>query len=495
MRRSSRKGIKLSKARARRDVLSDMAPTRILQIKLPPIGEPEVPKNKIKKAFDALDPSQRLALALSKGKKQTRKPFSDLSPLRRHICWMRLSDESILQGIVARKNGSIVPWMNNLGGNIHVRNNKLYFREDGKDFQFALKSEKRVAVKQSYFDPGKPATIYPITLYLRETYCNITKNEVTRILKTLESYQLMFPRYQHPKIVNSTRFTKPGIVAADTFFTSVKQGWKPMNCLCCMDVFSRWCRVYALERKEKKYFRVAIESFCKELLSMSIMPRRFLSDKGSELKVAVEIFEKFRLKRDGKQSMCLFSYTGQPVNVIENLNAQVQRRLEIFLISGITDEPNSLLFDISEQINNQPRKRKKNYTPNQLIRMPPAMRKSLNDSLAEDYSSVSTVPQEKLGPLKRNDKVRKLLMTLKEQRTNKLKGFQAKWSKRVYSVLFITSLRRNTSIKRYTISEPKGRTYYRHELLKIDEFVDREVLKIDGSTNLEVLDFYSPQET
>ena len=86
-------------------------------------------------------------------------------------------------------------------------------------------------------------------------------------------------------------------------------------------------------------------------------------------------------------------------------------------------------------------------------------------------------------------------MTLKEQRTNKLKGFQAKWSRRVYNVLFISSLRRNTRIKKYTISEPKGRTYYRHELLKIDDFVDKQVLKIDGSTNLEVLDFYSPQET
>jgi hypothetical protein len=87
------------------------------------------------------------------------------------------------------------------------------------------------------------------------------------------------------------------------------------------------------------------------------------------------------------------------------------------------------------------------------------------------------------------------MMTLKDQRKNKLKGFQAKWSKRVYSVLFSTSLRRNTQIKRYTISEPKGRTYYRHELLKIDEFVDKEVLTIEGSTDLEVLEFYNPQET
>jgi len=226
------------------------------------------------------------------------------------------------------------------------------------------------------------------------------------------------------------------------------------------------------------------------------MPRRFLSDKGSELKVAKEIFEKFRLKRDGKKSMVLFSYTGQPVNVIENLNAQFQRRLEIFLIAGITNEPNSLLFDISEQINNQPRKRKNNYTPNQLIRMPPAMRNKLNASLEQNRdSSVSTVPQDRLGPLNKNDKVRKLMMTLKDQRKNTLKGFQAKWSKRVYSVLFSTSLRRNTQIKRYTISEPKGRTYYRHELLKIDEFVDKEVLTIEGSTDLEVLEFYNPQET
>ena len=509
MRRSSRRGVALAKAKAKRSLAYEKAPLKeiiedpekweqlkkpkVLALALPPKNEPPVPRRKIQKAFDSLDPSQRLAIALKKGKRQSRKPIEPLSGLRRHILFMRLSDPRILAAINAIKNGGPMPsWTRLVKQYLQVKNNKLYFTEiPSNPLQFALKDEKRRQVKLCYFDPKLPATILPITVYLRERFCNITKNDVTRILRSLETYQLQFPRMQHPKILNSTFFSKPGIVAADTFFTSAKAGWKPTNVLAIMDVYSRFCRAYALEKKEREYFRPAIEAFCKELLSMQIMPRRFLTDKGSELTVGAEVFEKFRLKRDGNKPMHLRSYTGQPVGVIENLNAQIQRRLEIYRISDLTETPNELLFDITEQLNHQPRVRKGNYTPYELIKMPAAMRKKLNDSIKSDYSGVSTVPQERLQFLKVGDSVRRLMLNFKQQKANELKGFQAKWSKEVFEVLRISKMIRNPLVKRYTISEPGGKQYFRHELLKITE-VDDEIINIPGSTSLEVLDYYRP---
>ena len=49
-------------------------------------------------------------------------------------------------------------------------------------------------------------------------------------------------------------------------------------------------------------------------------------DKGSELKGLDEIMERYSAKRP-----CVFrSLTGQPVNIIEGLNAQVQRMAQVY---------------------------------------------------------------------------------------------------------------------------------------------------------------------
>jgi hypothetical protein len=49
------------------------------------------------------------------------------------------------------------------------------------------------------------------------------------------------------------------------------------------------------------------------------------------------------------------------------------------------------------------------------------------------------------------DWVRLLLMTRKEQETNKMKGFTAKWSEEIYEVFKKTALRKNAFMFRYDI--------------------------------------------
>ena len=70
-----------------------------------------------------------------------------------------------------------------------------------------------------------------------------------------------------------------------------------------------------------------------------------------------------------------------------------------------------------------------------------------------------------LAPLFVNDTVRLLKMTRKEQEQNKIKGFAPKWSKRLYTVLRKTKLRKNEFVFRYDIGLPD--TYYRHELQQV----------------------------
>ena len=53
-----------------------------------------------------------------------------------------------------------------------------------------------------------------------------------------------------------------------------------------------------------------------------------------------------------------------------------------------------------------------------------------------------------------NDTARLLKMTRKEQETNKVKGFAPKWSKRLYTVLRKTRMRKNQFHFRYHLGLP-----------------------------------------
>ena len=159
-------------------------------------------------------------------------------------------------------------------------------------------------------------------------------------------------------------------------------------------------------------------------------------------------------------------------------------------------------FDIFDQFEemfggpafNQRRPRRGNHTPYELLSLSDRERKLLNDKFSDKFYGVGIEAQKKLPLLKNGDHVRKLMMTVKEQIENKKKGFQAKWSKKVYQVLGKRALKRNRYVYRYQIGDPK-RTYLRHELLLIPKKVDREVLMIPPTGSLRVQDFYTGQET
>ena len=102
----------------------------------------------------------------------------------------------------------------------------------------------------------------PITDAMRK-YANVTQRDVTNILRSLETYQLNFGRRLPPKVNGRMSIKKPGTIACDAFFPSRKFGWtrEVGMCLTMMDVYSRFCHIYALVDKKKATVKVAMEDF------------------------------------------------------------------------------------------------------------------------------------------------------------------------------------------------------------------------------------------
>ncbi len=391
-----------------------------------------------------------------------------ISRKHKHLLFMNPGDEKIMEALYAFQGGTQLPkWAWAFQNNLKNKDGRLVWFEDDRggilERVFALKEEKRKLVKENYFDPRMPSTIEPITAKLREQWANITKRDVTNVLRSLETYQRNFGRRKPPDIKNRMFLYNPGMIAMDMFFPTVKNGWRKFNCLTCMDSWSRYCGLYAITSKKYEDVVVCMSDFLSKFASLGHMPRRILSDKGSDMAAAKLAIEKYRKAKDGDKPLVLHTATGTPVLIVEGLNAQVQRRMQIFATSGLSDNPAQILHEIAEQLNNEPRQARGGLTPLQLL----ALDQSGRDLINKNYRDRVVPNAEVAGlvDLKVGDWVRLLLMNRKEQEQGKLKGFSAKWSEEIYEVIKKTALRKNAFAFRYSIGLPD--TYYRHELYKI----------------------------
>ena len=397
-----------------------------------------------------------------------------MSKIQRNLLFMNPGDDKIHEAVFALARKQVLPeWAVHFRNNLYVKDATLFFRDNLINLPLALKPEKRDAVKDLYFNPKEPSTIQPITDELRGLYANISKRNVTHILRSLETYQLNFGRRMPPKIASRTLLTQPGVIAVDMFFPSTQLGWwGKFNCLTCMDTWSRFCRCYALEHKDYDSTRRAMNMFLQEFASFGFIPRRILADKGTDLAPAKELMERYRQPKDGDSPMVIHSKTGQPVLIVEGLNAQLQRRMQVFRTSNLTDDPSVLLDDITDQINNQKRPDRGNMTPLELLSLDRSDRSRINRIKRPDAGIDTGLKALHVG-----NRVRMLKWDRKQQVHGglgaKFKGFAPKWSREVYTVLKRSAMRRNRGVFTYDIG--KKQNFYRHELLKIPRVVDRDV--------------------
>ena len=106
------------------------------------------------------------------------------------------------------------------------------------------------------------------------------------------------------------------MIAMDMFFPSRKDGWEKYNCLCCLDSWSRYVGLYAIETKKYKDVLVAMKDFLKKFAALGHMPRRILSDKGSDMAAATKAIERYRQQKDGNKPLVMHTATGTPVLIV-----------------------------------------------------------------------------------------------------------------------------------------------------------------------------------
>ena len=402
-------------------------------------------------------------------KKKVLNPFSQppMSKLRRHLLYLNPGTEKVLAAHRAFKSGTEMPaWTQHLMGGLTYDSKNLFY----ENLPLATTEQKRLAVKDIYFNPEGPSTIQPIVDALYPQYANISRVNVRRILRSLETYQRNFGRRLPPKVLSRMSMTKPGVILTDMFFPSRKHGWRKFGgCVTMMDAWSRFVGCYAVERKTKGLVKKAMERFMRDFTSHGHLPKMILMDQGSDLVAAKDVIEAYRTK-PGK--LVFYSKVGKPVQLVEQTQAQIQRRMAVFRTSGLTDDASSILEDISTSINNQKRPDRGNLTPIQLLKLNKKDRLAVNAL----YGEKTELPEIKgLRPLFPGSTVRILLMTFKEQVQNKVKGFAPKWSRDIYVVNKKTALQGNPNNFRYFLKGTK-QSYFRHELLWIPREVDQEVI-------------------
>ena len=229
-------------------------------------------------------------------------------------------------------------------------------------------------------------------------------------------------------------------------------------------MWSRFSGAYLLSDKRKstvaKAFQLYIDSFMKLTDSR---PRKLMIDKGSELKGLDEIMERYSHKRP-----CVFrSLTGQPVNLIEGLNAQVQRMAQVYNEARIVSSYDDVLYLVMNSINHQSRPDRMGYSPTELMQMNAGMRQEVNSN----YKFRNVMSAEK-HPLEVGTVVRILTLNRKEQVDAKTKGFPANWSTDVFMVVSRRAVIKNPGVFKYfcqsmtTGAKVEG-SRFRHELLEL----------------------------
>ena len=392
-----------------------------------------------------------------------------MSRARRHLLFINPGTEKIRLVRYSLKTGRALPkfcQQGNLGDKFRLVNGKLYF----EDQRVLDDEEKRRVVKKLYFDPREGSTVETIWLKARREFANLSKANVKKILGSIEAYQLNHRRRRPPKVLGKMNLRSPGVIAADMFFPS-KNLWETAPCLTIMDCWSRYSRVFVLERKTKALTLRCFEKFFREMMSLGHRPRVLLSDRGSEFAGLPnsELFKKWKVTS-------FHSPTGAPVHIVEALQAQYMRRAEIYRTAGITEKPSHIMHMISEQLNKQPRRQYDNKTPEQLLKLTKAQRKEANAFSDEHKNNLDVIQLKGLPHLVEGNTVRFLTWTRKEQVEGKVKGYSEKWSRSLHKVRKMIRIKQNRDVFKFYISDMPN-YFWRHELLKVVGEVDSELPK------------------
>ena len=163
------------------------------------------------------------------------------------------------------------------------------------------------------------------------------------------------------------------------------------------------------------------------------------------------------------------------------------RKAEIFRTAKITEDPAHLMYLIAEQLNNQPRRQFDNKTPYQLLTLNRTMRKDANAFSNVHKANPDVVNLEGLPHLLVGNQCRFLTWTRKEQVEGKVKGYSEKWSRSVHTIKKMVRIKKNRDVYKYYITD-MNHYFWRHELLKVGNVIDKKVPKLFKLVDKKVYD-------
>ena len=394
-----------------------------------------------------------------------------LTPARKRFLFLNIGDNAILR----YKTGQNPPWTRLFKDSLSLKGRDAFF----EGLPILLKTRRHELIKETYFHPGRPTSQYQIHSWLQKRYANIKRKEVVRVLHSLETYQRLRSRRLPKDVTGRIEVFSPGTLTCDTFYPSYKHGWrKGTIVLCCADMYSRYVGCYILEDKQGPTVARAFTKFVHSFMKFSKSPpRKLLMDKGSELHSLEAVMKTF-----SKDRPCVWrSLTGQPCNVIENVNANVQRKMQIYREANIISDFSDCLWLVVNSLNNEKRKDRMGFTPIELLGLNQTMRNEVN----KNYKFRTTHSAED-NPLEIGNYVRTILLNRKEQVSDKTKGFPAHWSTEIYQITRRVAVKQNPGVYKYSLKNIDTTvmlpgTRFRHEILlikvHIDE-IDRTVPKI-----------------
>jgi hypothetical protein len=145
--------------------------------------------------------------------------------------------------------------------------------------------------------------------------------------------------------------------------------------------------------------------------------------------------------------------------------------MQVFATKNLVNDPELLCEAITYQLNRQPRPDRSNLTPIQLVRMTGMDRMEVN----RNYVSRSVLGVDTMKVIHIGDRVRYLLWSRKEQAEKginpKTKGFAAKWSPTIETILKKNALRNNSGFHAYYLTGGE-KMFFRHELQKVPRKLD-----------------------
>ena len=381
----------------------------------------------------------------------------ELTPKRKQMLFMNLSDESLdLITKILKDNLTLPSYCRTWP--LRLQGNKLFF----DDLPMLNSAERHKRVRDCYYNPSLPSTIWSIHKHFQVRFANITRKNVRSSLNRFEVYQRLKARRRPiTKVPGTFVVRKPGILSADCFFPSALSGWEERVCLTICDCFSRFSRVYVLQTKEAKIVNLHFKKFLEEYRRFGHPIKMLLTDKGTELSQMSSL-----LPEGVKHHV---SPTGSPIQYVESLQSEYLRRLSMYrLLKAVTD-PKDIMWFLSEQINNMPIRCKQNYSPVEIMNLTPIQCLALNNRTYEPVDGYKNLPRLFVG-----SKVRHILWTFKQQVDSKMKGYLPKWSIKIFTVNKITRRKNNTNLYIYRLKDHK-RFFHRHELLLCDTNIDRTV--------------------